>query len=157
MPAAMHAFYLRHFYVQNELAAGTLEIAGRTVDLGAITSPTYVVSAVNDHIVPWQAAYKTVGLLRAGAVRAGQRRPHRRHRQPARAQAVVPGGGRRGRRRAAADARRLARRRAAARRDVVGGLRAMVGRALRAVHGPPGMGSAAHPVLDDAPGRYVHG
>ena len=30
MPAAMHAFYLRNFYVDNKLAAGTLEIAGAT-------------------------------------------------------------------------------------------------------------------------------
>jgi poly[(R)-3-hydroxyalkanoate] polymerase subunit PhaC len=68
MPAAMHAFYLRNFYVENRLAAGTLEIAGRTVDLGVIKSPTYVVSAINDHIVPWEAAYKTVGLV-SGPVR----------------------------------------------------------------------------------------
>ena len=26
----------------------------------AIKSPTYVVSAINDHIVPWESAYKTV-------------------------------------------------------------------------------------------------
>jgi polyhydroxyalkanoate synthase subunit PhaC len=68
MPAAMHAFYLRNFYVQNRLAAGTLEIAGATIDLSTIKAPTYVVSAINDHIVPWEAAYKTVGLV-SGPVR----------------------------------------------------------------------------------------
>jgi polyhydroxyalkanoate synthase subunit PhaC len=68
MPAAMHAFYLRNFYVENKLAAGQLEIAGRTIDLSAIKSPTYVVSAINDHIVPWQSSYKTVGLV-SGPVR----------------------------------------------------------------------------------------
>ena len=68
MPAAMHAFYLRNFYVDNRLATGTLEIAGRIVDLGVIKSPTYVVSAINDHIVPWESAYKTVGLV-SGPVR----------------------------------------------------------------------------------------
>jgi polyhydroxyalkanoate synthase len=68
MPAAMHAFYLRNFYVRNKLAAGTLEIAGRTIDLSAIKAPTYVVSAINDHIVPWQSAYKTSGLV-SGPVR----------------------------------------------------------------------------------------
>ncbi len=68
MPAAMHAFYLRNFYIENRLAAGTLEIAGRIIDLGVIKAPTYVVSAINDHIVPWQAAYKTVGLV-SGPVR----------------------------------------------------------------------------------------
>jgi polyhydroxyalkanoate synthase subunit PhaC len=68
MPATMHAFYLRNFYVQNKLAAGTLEIAGRTIDLSVIKSPTYVVSAINDHIVPWESAYKTAGLV-SGPVR----------------------------------------------------------------------------------------
>ena len=68
MPATMHAFYLRHFYVENKLAAGTLEICGKTIDLSVIKSPSYVVSAINDHIVPWQSAYKTTGLL-SGPVR----------------------------------------------------------------------------------------
>ena len=63
MPAAMHAFYLRNFYVENRLAGGTLNIAGTTIDLSAIKSPTYVVSAIDDHIVPWEAAYKTTGLI----------------------------------------------------------------------------------------------
>jgi len=68
MPAAMHAFYLRNFYVRNKLAAGTLEVAGRIIDLSAVKSPTYVVSAINDHIVPWESAYKTTSLV-SGPVR----------------------------------------------------------------------------------------
>jgi polyhydroxyalkanoate synthase len=68
MPAAMHAFYLRNFYVQNKLAQGELEIARTTIDLSTIKSPTYVVSAINDHIVPWESAYKTVNLV-SGPVR----------------------------------------------------------------------------------------
>ncbi len=68
LPATMYAFYLRNFYVENQLAAGRLQIAGRTVDLGVITSPTYIVSAINDHIVPWTSAYRSVGLV-SGPVR----------------------------------------------------------------------------------------
>jgi polyhydroxyalkanoate synthase subunit PhaC len=68
MPAAMHAFYLRQFYVENKLAAGELEIEGKLIDLSVIKSPTYVVSAINDHIVPWESAYKTTGLV-SGPVR----------------------------------------------------------------------------------------
>jgi polyhydroxyalkanoate synthase len=63
MPAEMHAFYLRNFYLDNKLAAGTLEVAGKIIDLSTIKSPTYVVSAINDHIVPWESAYKTVNLV----------------------------------------------------------------------------------------------
>ena len=68
MPAAMHTFYLRNFYVKNLLAKGELEIAGQTIDLSAVKSNTYIVSAKNDHIVPWQSAYKSTGLL-SGATR----------------------------------------------------------------------------------------
>ncbi len=68
MPAAMHGFYLRNFYLENKLAAGTLEIAGTVLDLSTIKTPAYIVSAVNDHIVPWESAYKTTGLL-SGPIR----------------------------------------------------------------------------------------
>jgi len=68
MPAAMHAFYLRNFYVDNKLAAGALEIGGKTIDLSVIKAPTYAVSAINDHIVPWESSYKTTGLV-SGPVR----------------------------------------------------------------------------------------
>ena len=84
MPAAMHTFYLRNFYVKNLLAKGELEIAGQTIDLSAVKSNTYIVSAKNDHIVPWQSAYKTHRtVVRRHPVRAQQRRAHRGNRQPA--------------------------------------------------------------------------
>lgn len=63
LPAAMHTFYLRNFYVKNQLAKGELEIAGQTIDLSAVKSNAYVVSAHNDHIVPWKSAYKTTKLF----------------------------------------------------------------------------------------------
>jgi polyhydroxyalkanoate synthase len=68
MPAAMLAFYLRNFYVENRLATGDLQMAGQQIDLGNIKNKTYVVSAQNDHIVPWAAAYATTQLV-AGPVR----------------------------------------------------------------------------------------
>jgi polyhydroxyalkanoate synthase subunit PhaC len=63
MPAAMHSFYLRNFYIQNKLARGELEIAGQTIDLGEIKHPTYIVGAENDHIVLWESAYASTQLL----------------------------------------------------------------------------------------------
>ena len=68
MPAAMHSFYLRSLYMRNELAPGELELAGQRLSLASVKSDTYVVGAVNDHIVPWHASYKTGGLL-GGEVR----------------------------------------------------------------------------------------
>ncbi|MEP7180376.1 MAG: alpha/beta fold hydrolase, partial [Pseudonocardiales bacterium] len=68
LPAAMHAFYLRNFYLENRLATGELTIAGEQIDLGVITQQCYVVGAENDHIVPWGAAYAVTRLV-SGPVR----------------------------------------------------------------------------------------
>jgi polyhydroxyalkanoate synthase len=63
MPAAMHAFYLRSLYLRNELARGVMEIKGRRLSLADVRNDVYVVGAINDHIVPWPASYKTTGLM----------------------------------------------------------------------------------------------
>jgi polyhydroxyalkanoate synthase len=68
MPAAMHSFYLRSLYMRNELAKGDLELGGQTLSLGDVKNDTYVVGAINDHIVPWHGSYKT-GQLMGGQVR----------------------------------------------------------------------------------------
>jgi polyhydroxyalkanoate synthase len=68
MPAAMHTFYLHHLYLRNELAKGEMELAGQQLSLSDVKNDTYVVGAVNDHIVPWHASYRTIGLL-GGTVR----------------------------------------------------------------------------------------
>jgi polyhydroxyalkanoate synthase len=63
MPAAMHSFYLRSLYMRNELARGELELAGQRLSLSDVRNDTYVVGAINDHIVPWHGSYKTIGLM----------------------------------------------------------------------------------------------
>src|SRR6478735_1690191 len=68
MPAAMHSFYLRKFYVENSVISGDLELAGRPITLGDIKHNVYVVSAENDHIVPWRSGYATTQLV-AGPAR----------------------------------------------------------------------------------------
>jgi polyhydroxyalkanoate synthase len=68
MPAAMHSFYLRSLYLKNLLAKGELEIAGQRLLLSEVKNDVYLVGAINDHIVPWQASYKATQLL-CGAVR----------------------------------------------------------------------------------------
>jgi polyhydroxyalkanoate synthase subunit PhaC len=68
MPAAMHSFYLRSLYMRNELARGDLELAGQRLSLSSVTNDTYVVGAINDHIVPWHGSFTTTGLL-GGTVR----------------------------------------------------------------------------------------
>jgi polyhydroxyalkanoate synthase subunit PhaC len=68
LPAAMHSFYLRSLYVHNRLARGDLELAGTLLSLADVKSDTYIVGAVNDHIVPWASSYKAARLL-GGIVR----------------------------------------------------------------------------------------
>jgi polyhydroxyalkanoate synthase len=63
LPAAMHSFYLRCLYLRNELASGEMTLAGRRLSLPEVKNDTYVVGAVNDHIVPWTASYQATRLL----------------------------------------------------------------------------------------------
>ncbi len=63
MPAKMHGRYLRSCYLNNEFANGKLELDGAPVDPGATDLDTYVLGAVDDHVVPWQSAYQTTQLL----------------------------------------------------------------------------------------------
>jgi polyhydroxyalkanoate synthase subunit PhaC len=63
MPAAMHSFYLRCLYIGNELAQGTMELAGQQLDLAEVKTDSYIVGAVNDHIVPWHTSYQATRLL----------------------------------------------------------------------------------------------
>jgi polyhydroxyalkanoate synthase len=154
MPAAMHAFYLRALYLRNELARGVLEVKGQRVSLADVTSDAYVVGAINDHIVPWPASYKTTGLL-GGDVRyvlssgghiAGIVNPPGPKAWYEEAKPPYPATAAEWRAAAAQhsgswweDWTRWAGRRAGRRTD------------------PPPMGSERYPAIADAPGSYVHG
>jgi len=63
MPAKMHSQYLRSCYLHNAFAKGEFEVAGNKVDPGKVDIDTYVLAAVDDHIVPWVSGYKTTQLL----------------------------------------------------------------------------------------------
>jgi polyhydroxyalkanoate synthase len=63
MPAKMHSTYLRSCYLRNDFARGEFMVAGEPVYPKATKVDSYVLSAVDDHIVPWHAAYKTTQLL----------------------------------------------------------------------------------------------
>jgi polyhydroxyalkanoate synthase subunit PhaC len=63
MPKALHLFYLRHFYKDNELAQGKLTLAGETLDLGSVKTPIYVQSSRDDHIAPFRSIYRGARLF----------------------------------------------------------------------------------------------
>jgi poly[(R)-3-hydroxyalkanoate] polymerase subunit PhaC len=153
MPAAMHSFYLRSLYVRNELARGEMELAGQQLSLGDIKNDTYVVGAINDHIVPWHASYKTTRLvggnaryvLTSGGHVAGIVNP------PGPKAWHVVG--------TATPADAAAWRAAAETRegswweDWAQWAGSRAGDQVK----PPKMGSRRYPAADDAPGRYIHG
>ena len=64
MPAAMHSFYLRTCYLDNQLARGEMELAGVRLHLDAVTQDLYLVGAVTDHITPWTSSYNTTQLVK---------------------------------------------------------------------------------------------
>ncbi|HVA53402.1 MAG TPA: alpha/beta fold hydrolase [Acidimicrobiales bacterium] len=63
MPAKMHSEYLRSCYLNNEFARGEFTVEGRRLYPKDVKTDTYVVAAINDHIVPWTAGYKTATIF----------------------------------------------------------------------------------------------
>jgi len=58
MPHRMHSEYLRHFFLNNDLAGGRYELGGRPVSLRDIRTPIFAVSTITDHVAPWRSVYK---------------------------------------------------------------------------------------------------
>ncbi len=52
IPGAFYLWIVEHLFQDNELIAGTLRVGGRTVDLGEITCPLYLLAGTTDHITP---------------------------------------------------------------------------------------------------------
>jgi polyhydroxyalkanoate synthase subunit PhaC len=67
MPARMHSFYLRQCYGRNALARDQMVLAGVPLKLTDLRADSYVVAAVDDHIVPWRASYKTTQIFKGDA------------------------------------------------------------------------------------------
>ena len=57
MPAANHAFYLRHCYLENQLSAGEMEVAGVKLDLKKVKIPIYNLATREDHIAPPESVF----------------------------------------------------------------------------------------------------
>ena len=70
MPERMHSEYLRGCWLEN--VAGPRRdgrCIGERLRVSEINTDTYIVAAIDDHIVPWRSSYKTTQLCSTGDTR----------------------------------------------------------------------------------------
>ena len=64
LPGPMYCWYLRNTYLENNLVEpGKVTVCGEKIDLGRVDAPTYLYASREDHIVPWEGAYRSTQLL----------------------------------------------------------------------------------------------
>jgi polyhydroxyalkanoate synthase len=151
LPAAMHTFYLRYCYGENQLARGEMELAGTPLRVGEVPEEIYLLAAKEDHIVPWTSSYKATQLFTSpvrfvlssqGHVAGIVNPPSPKARHWTREELLADphawlAGATEHQGSWWEDWATWIAQRAGARRE------------------PPGLGSAQHPPLEDAPGMYV--
>jgi polyhydroxyalkanoate synthase len=65
LPGPMYCWYLRNTYLENNLVQpGKVTVCGEPLDLGRLDLPAYVYASREDHIVPWDGAYRNTQVLR---------------------------------------------------------------------------------------------
>jgi polyhydroxyalkanoate synthase len=58
MPYRMHSEYLRHLFLDNDLAEGRFKADGVAVALTDISRPLFAVGTESDHVAPWRSVHK---------------------------------------------------------------------------------------------------
>ena len=58
LPAGWHRAYLEDLYVGNKLATGEVEIAGTSIDIDRVKTPSYIQAGREDHISPPESVWK---------------------------------------------------------------------------------------------------
>ncbi len=63
MPAKLHLYYLRRFYMENAFARGDFELFGEGVTPTDVSVPIYHVATKEDHIAPAASVYRGAQML----------------------------------------------------------------------------------------------
>jgi len=64
LPGPMYCWYTRNAYLENKLKeAGATTQCGEPIDLSKVKVPIYVLASREDHIVPWQSAYRSKDIM----------------------------------------------------------------------------------------------
>jgi polyhydroxyalkanoate synthase len=63
LAAGLHRDFVRIALENSLTRAGAVEVLGEPVDLSAVRVDTYAVAGLNDHLVPWENAYRSALLL----------------------------------------------------------------------------------------------
>ena len=64
LPGPMYCWYTRNTYLENRIKEpGATTQCGVRVDLSKAKIPLYLLASREDHIVPWQSAYRSKGLI----------------------------------------------------------------------------------------------
>lgn len=65
LPAAMHSFYLENMYINNALVKpGGIELLGEKIDLSKVNVQSFFLSAIDDHIAPWESTYSGMSFFK---------------------------------------------------------------------------------------------
>ena len=65
MPYRMHSDYLRHLFLDNDLAEGRYRVNGKPIALSDLHKPMFVVGTLRDHVAPWKSVHKIHFLAEA--------------------------------------------------------------------------------------------
>ncbi|MBC5810734.1 MAG: class I poly(R)-hydroxyalkanoic acid synthase [Candidatus Eremiobacteraeota bacterium] len=69
LPCAMHSYYLRNMYLENNLAKpNTLSLEDVPIDLRTVKNDVFCLATAEDHIAPWRSVYKMTQMF-SGDVR----------------------------------------------------------------------------------------
>ena len=64
LPGPMYCWYTRNTYVENKIKEpGATTQCGERIDLSKVNIPIYLLASREDHIVPWQSAYRSKDLI----------------------------------------------------------------------------------------------